>query len=133
MAVWRIPDFSLPNQTLALIPRARGARCLTTGHHLEQHPAEIFRLRQGREDGMIERLLETPQAPGRATRVDQGIGNHFLKNLTANMMRAGKSRQDSVRRKELESADVQLLVAAQGVMQAAFVFREGRRIEDDQV
>ena len=35
--------------------------------------------------------------------------------------------------KEFESADVQFLVAAQSIVQTAFAFREGGRIENDQV
>ena len=48
-------------------------------------------------------------------------------------MRAGKGREQSIFREELEGADVQLVITAQRVAQAAFGFRERRRIENDQV
>ena len=93
--------------------KQRQRRCLTTGHHLEKHAAKIFGLRKRRQDGMIECLLVTPQPPGGAARIDQRVGDHLLENLRADVMRAGKSREHSVRRKQLESADVQFLVTAQ--------------------
>ena len=95
-------------------------KSLTTGHHLEKHPAKILGLWQRRKHRMIECLFETPQASGGTARVDQGVGDHLFKNLRADVMRAGKRRQHSVRGKQIEGADVQFLVAAQSVVQASF-------------
>ena len=82
---------------------------------------------------MIECLLETMQSSGGAPRVHQCIGDHLGKHFRAHMMRTGKSGEQSIVRKDLECADVQLLVTAHGIVQAAFRFGERRRIENDQV
>ncbi len=73
---------------------------------------------------MIQRLLETSQTPGRTARIDQRIRDHLVEDLATDMMRAGKSGEQSVRRKQFEGADVQLVVTAQRVVQATFAFRE---------
>src|SRR2546423_5684185 len=94
---------------------------------------KIFRLWQSRQDWMIERLFETSQPSRRAACIDQRRGDHSFENLRADMMGTGESREQPVRRKHFEGANVQLLVAAQCVVQSASAFRERRWIQDDQL
>src|SRR6478752_5240165 len=106
---------------------------LTTGHHLEQHAAKVFRLRQRRQNGMIERLFEMAQPSRRAARIDERVCHHLFENLRPDVMRTGKGGEHSVRRKQIEGAHMQFSIAAQSVVQSAFGFREGRRIENDEI
>ena len=55
---------------LHLLETAELTTFLTTGHHFEEQPAKIFGLRDGGQDGMIERLFETAQAAGGTAGVD---------------------------------------------------------------
>ena len=82
---------------------------------------------------MIERLVETAQAAGGTTGIDERIRDRFFENLGPDVMRARKGREQSVRRKQHESADVQFLVAAERALQTAFGFRERGRVEDDEI
>src|SRR3954452_5680201 len=82
---------------------------------------------------MIERLFESFQASGRASRIDQVIRDRLLENGFANVVRTRERREHSIFREQLERADVQLPISAKGVAQAALGFRERRRIENDEV
>ncbi len=48
-------------------------------------------------------------------------------------MRTGKGREQSILREQLERAHMQLAITAHRIVQAAFRFRERRRIENDQI
>jgi hypothetical protein len=65
---------------------------------------------------MIERLLEAVKPSGRTPRVNERIGDRLGKDRFCNMLRTGKRRQDSIAREELESANVQLVISAQGIV-----------------
>ena len=82
---------------------------------------------------MIERLLETTQPAGRAPRVDERVRDRLVENTFAHVMRAGERCQQSIMREQLERAHVQLAIPAQRVAQSAFRFREGRRVENDEI
>ena len=82
---------------------------------------------------MIQRLLETSQSPRRASRIDQRIRDHLVENFAADVMGAGKGCEQSIRRKHFESANVQLAIPSQSVVQTAFALCEGRRIENDEI
>src|SRR6476661_2669491 len=102
----RIPDFSLTALIFSLLSYSYSCSfsfsssysfscscscsCLTTGHHLEEQTAEIFRLRNHGQDRMIERLFEAAQAARGAAGIDERVGDHLFKNFTADMMRAGE-------------------------------------------
>ena len=76
---------------------------------------------------------KSAQAARGTARIDQCLRDHRFENIRADVMRTGKSGEQSVRREQLKSADVQFLVAAHGIVQAAFAFGKGRRVEDDEL
>src|SRR3954453_9296930 len=82
---------------------------------------------------MIERLLETTQAPGGAPRIDQRIRDCLGERRFADMMRTGKRREQTIARQQLERAHVQLAIPAHGIVETALGFRERWRIEHDEV
>ena len=64
---------------------------------------------------MVERLLETMQLPRRSTRIDQRVRDRLVKDGLVHVVRAGKRRENSSVREQLERSDVQFVVAAQRV------------------
>ena len=69
---------------------------LPPGHHFEQDSFEVFCLGNGREDGMIERLLEALESSRRAARIDQRIGDRLGKCIFAHVMRTGKGGEQTI-------------------------------------
>src|SRR5450432_2103382 len=82
---------------------------------------------------MIKRLLETPKPPRGTVRIDECVCDGLLKGALADMVRARKGREHAVLRQELEGAQVQFAIAAQGVTQSSLAACKGRRIKDDEV
>src|SRR5262245_59527458 len=138
-----MPDFSsffiFDSSKIISIPRATRditIFCLTnssSGHHLQEETAKVFCLGNGRQYRMVERLFKATQSPRGSASINQGVRHGFGKNFRADVVGTGESGEQSVRRKQLEGADVQFAVATQRIVQAAFGFGEGRRIENDEV
>src|SRR5262245_44926703 len=77
--------------------------CLTnssSGHHLEEETTKVFRLWNGRQHRMIERLFETTQPTRGTASIDQRARDGFSKNFGADVVGTGKGREQSVRRKQ---------------------------------
>ena len=65
--------------------------------------------------------------------IERRSGQHFEEVGLAHVVGAGAGDQDSAGPQHLEGAEVEFFVAAQGGVQVALGFGEGRRIEDDGV
>ena len=65
-------------------------------HHFEQDSFEVFGFGNGREDGMIERLLEALEFSRRTARIDQRIGDRLGKCIFAYVMRTGKCGEQTI-------------------------------------
>ena len=84
-----------------------------------------------RSDRMIRRLRVGRELPQCLLRVHGGLVDHLAEMLVADVVRTAERREQPFVIEQLERAQVDLLVAAQRVLELALVPREGRRIEDD--
>jgi hypothetical protein len=82
---------------------------------------------------MIFGLSAKLQEAQNSVSIASGIGKHFHEVSLAYVIGAGASHQDPAGSKHLESAQVEFFVAAQGGLEIALVFGEGRGVENDGV
>jgi len=76
-----------------------------------------------------EGLDEAESAPG----VHRGIADGIKEAFSRDVMRTGPGGEDAARFEEFQGAEMDLLVAAEGVAKVLLAAGEGRRIEDDEV
>ena len=95
---------------------------------------EIFRFRQGGDDGMIRRLGVTRQLPHRTLCVDAGFDDHLAEFRRVDVVRTAE-RGEQTRPPTGASArgGGSLCSRASRRRACSFDFRERRRVEDDQV
>ena len=65
--------------------------------------------------------------------IEGGVCKHFEEVGPADVVGAGAGDEDAAGPKHFQSAQVELLVAAQGSVEVALGFGEGGRVEDDGV
>lgn len=108
-------------------------RELPAGLDLVGVAPEVLSLRDGGHDGVIGALGVGGNAAQGLARIDRGVGDGLMEVLGSDMVGAGKGDKDAAGLEDLEGAEVNLFVAADGVLHALLGAGEGGRIEDDEV
>src|ERR1043166_5202713 len=117
-------QFSHPSQTNSLRYSIKHAR---------SNAFQIVRLRHTEQDRVIARLGSFLKQLDLAMGIAAGRGNNAQKQIFSHVIRAGAGDEHTAWIEQLESAEVDLFVAASGGVHAGTVFRKRRRVEHDRI